>query len=178
VTGVPSQVLGAPSTWINAIEFNHLDGSLHFVHSVDSHEWIRLDLVTGTQTVVDNSHPGSGPFSPSPNGTAMAINDLMHRTEVFPKHPSSSAGFTLAATAHGAPGDFAGLAVTAVNGVPVFLSIGSIGICSPGGHFPVQAPIAPGALPPGTVFSVTAGTLDPATLVLTFGQPVDVVVGL
>jgi hypothetical protein len=113
-----------------------------------------------------------------PHVSSIAINDLLHRTEVFPRTASGPSGFLLEMTAHGNIGDLAGVAISSINGIPLspLLIVGGISQTGVGGTHEVQVQIPAGMLSPGTVIEVISGTMEPVTGVVTMGPPVSVTI--
>ncbi len=76
--------------------------------------------------------------------------------------------FLLEVAAHGNAGDFAAVALTAVNDVPISPSLLSpIGVCNSGDIFACWTPVAPAFLPAGTTVALATGTLNPVSGILT-----------
>jgi hypothetical protein len=106
----------------------------------------------------------------------IAVNDLLDRTEVFPRAPSVGARFVLEAAAHALPGDIAGLFVVAVGGVPLPAAIQlGIGIADAGGFVRARVPLNPVGLPAGLSLTVAGARIDGATGRLVIASPADVV---
>ena len=117
---------------------------------------------------------GTGINPGAPAG--VVVNDLLDRTEVFPKRPSTAAGFTVAAAAHGMPGEFAAVAIVAINGLPIAPSFLASGFCDGGGFLRASIDVAADVLDAGDVFTIQSARLDLSALTIVFGDTVDVVI--
>ena len=168
---------GAPLVMVNGVAFDRLRNIAHLVEgdgacgvSVGfSGAYMTLDISTTTVTSI----AGLSPPDRSPHD--VAVNDLLDRTEVFPQRPSASTDFTLEAAAHGNAGDIAGVAVVAINGVPVNPIVLGAAVCDSGGFASFAAPVLGSTLTPGDQYSVLSARID-AGGQLHLGNQVEVIV--
>ncbi|KAA3612398.1 MAG: hypothetical protein DWQ01_04415 [Planctomycetota bacterium] len=155
--GTAMPVPGGPNHSLNDVWYDRQHGHLHMTGAITSTAWERLDLSTGTLTLIQS---GFGGFF-TPVTSAIALNDTLHRTTMFPHQASSAIGATIEVAAHGLAGEQAAVLMTSLNGSPLqpprILASGS---CDDGGYFTLTKSFAPGALPANTTVGITAGVLD------------------
>ncbi len=159
-------VNGAPQIALNDVWFDRKSGLLHVIGAGVIDDYYTVDPLTGAQVQVTTGADVGAPSN-------VAVNDFLDRTEVFPQRPSASAAFNFEAAAHGQAGDFAGIAIVAINGVPVGPTILGVTQCDSGGFAVFQGVVAAGSAVAGDKFTLQSARFDVGSGQVVLGNPVD-----
>ena len=159
-----SAVPGAPFSPVGDVWFDH---ERELLHILGLPVYWTLDPGTGVRTTIDS---GTGVET----AAQIVVNDLIDRTDAFPRTPSASAGFLFEAAAHGNAGELAGILITKIDGFPIPPLILALGSTDAGGFFSLQLPVPPNTLSAGTTLTITGARKDTTSGLIVFGSDVDV----
>jgi hypothetical protein len=160
---------------IGGLAFDRKHARLHLIEDVSGsaavQRYLLLPEAGGAFSTV-HAFPSSTDVPSS-----VAVNDLTNRTEVFPRRPSASAQERFEFAAHGLPGEYGFVALTAVNGAAVSPLVLGFGVCDAAGYSIGSLTLAADSLAAGTVLTLGSARLDVGTGLLSLGLPVEVVFG-
>ncbi len=161
----------AGSLTLSGLHVDRRTGDVHVatrVPTLFSAEWLLVDPAIGVPATLATFPPANE------IARALKVNDLIDRTEVFPRRFSAAAATLVEMAAHGNAGDFALLYASKVNGVPINPIVLGSGLTDAGGFYTLGINLAPGALAAGITVTLASVRLDLGTGALTFGSEADV----